>query len=81
MSVELVISMDDTIGGITLDKPSWSKISQDELRKCSYENVNWEYSSDSLSVEEMWTELHGKLQDITSCCCPDYLQSTVMVGL
>ena len=66
VSIELAISMGDTTCGVAIDKPTWSKISPDELHKFSTENVDWAYSSDSLKVEEMWEELHGKLQNITA---------------
>ena len=45
-------------------KLSWSRISSDEIMKYSLNNIDWNYSSDILNTEEMWSELHSKLSDI-----------------
>ena len=47
-------------------KPVWSKITSDEILSYSLENINWSFTSDSLTVEEMWEELRGKLNLINN---------------
>ena len=49
-----------------IKKPSWSKISVDEILNFSLNNIDWNYSSENLTSEEMWNELQGKLNKITS---------------
>ena len=48
-----------------LKKPNWSKVSITDILNYSYENINWDSSSGSLNVEEIWNQLHGKLCTIT----------------
>ena len=44
----------------------WSKVSIEEILEFSRRNIDWNYSSEYLNVEDMWQELHGKLKSITS---------------
>ena len=46
-------------------KRAWSKINSNELLDLSLEQ-NWSFSSDGLSADEMWAELLGKLEIISS---------------
>ena len=46
-------------------KPIWGKISSDELLKFSMSNIDWHYSSTN-DVQEMWAELHGKLEAVAA---------------
>ena len=45
---------------------SWSKVSPSDLSNFSKENIDWNYSSSELDVEEMWSELLGKLNQVES---------------
>ena len=42
-------------------KPIWSKVSIEEILEFSRRNIDWNYSSEYLNVEDMWQELHGKV--------------------
>ena len=46
-------------------KPSWSKVTAEEILEFSKSNITWSYP-DNLSVEEKWNVLHGKLMEITA---------------
>ena len=46
-------------------KPTWSKVSVESLLEYSLNNVDWSYSGNNLSSEEMWEEVHDKLKGIT----------------
>ena len=37
-----------------------------KILEFSRRNIDWNYSSEYLNVEDMWQELHGKLNSITS---------------
>ena len=43
---------------------SWGKVTPKDLQEFS-NVINWEYSSESLSVNEMWQEIHEKLISVT----------------
>lgn len=45
----------------------WSKFSKQNIMDLG-NNINWDYSSDELSSNMMWEELHGKLIQISSKC-------------
>lgn len=46
-------------------KPTWSKISSEDLLSFSVDNIDWNF--DSLeSVQSMWDELHGKLKAVAA---------------
>ena len=60
--VEININVDEQQKYIETSKQNWSKISQDDLLKKSLD-VNWSYTSQNLSSQEMWEELHGKLME------------------
>ena len=47
-------------------KPLWSKISPNDILNFSISNINWSYSCETLSSEEMWNELHEKLKNISN---------------
>ena len=67
MKIELGVSLSkpkSTVKKEATKKLSWSRISSDEIMKCSLNNIDWNYSSDILNTEEMWSELHSKLSDI-----------------
>ena len=68
MKIELGISLSKPINlnKVAIKKPTWSKISFDEILKFSLDNIDWNYSKNNLCSEEMWNELQGKLNTITS---------------
>ena len=43
---------------------SWGKVTPKDLLEFS-NDINWEYSSESLTVNEMWQELHEKLNSVS----------------
>ena len=47
-------------------KTAWSKVMLKDLCNFSKENIDWNYSKINMGVEEMWDELHGKLNQVTS---------------
>ena len=57
-------------------KPTWGKVSVEQLLTYSIENIDWNYKSLD-SVETMWAELHGKLKDISEIIpqCPTFSQN------
>ena len=66
MNIDLGISFNDNVNIIkeTIRKPIWSKITHEYILNMSNDNIDWNYSSKDLDVEEMWQELHGKLMSI-----------------
>ena len=50
---------------IDSSKKNWGKISFDDLLTLS-QKTEWAYSSSDLGVEEMWSEFHGKLLEVSS---------------
>ena len=65
VKVELGVSLRESIDTI-MYKQAWGKVKSTDLSKFSSENVNWEYSSDDLTVEQMWDELHVKMQSFNA---------------
>ena len=64
--VELVVSLDtEKCVKEKILKPTWGKISSEELLKFSLDNIEWDYSSCE-NVEDMWDELHGKLTAVAA---------------
>ena len=63
--VEVNVNVDEQQKYIETSKQNWSKISQDDLLKKSFD-VNWSYTNQNLSSQDMWEELHGKLMNIAS---------------
>ena len=51
---------------VVVKKPSWSKISPNDILNFSTSNIDWSYSCETLSSEEMWNELHEKLKSISN---------------
>ena len=47
-------------------KTSWSKVNSRDLLNLSKENVDWSYSGTDMNVQEMWDELHAKLNGLAS---------------
>ena len=47
---------------------NWAKTEPPELLELSYK-IDWNYSKklDEMSVDEVWEEVHGKLNEITEC--------------
>ena len=43
---------------------SWSKVKPEQLLEFSH-NINWDFSAESLSTNEMWNELHEKFSSIS----------------
>ena len=46
---------------MTTEKCNWSKFTERDMSQINLE-LDWNFSSDDLTSEEMWKELHGKLQ-------------------
>ena len=67
MQIELGVSLEEELLPEinVIKKPNWSKVSITDILNYSYENINWDSSSGSLNVEEIWNQLHGKLCTIT----------------
>ena len=64
--VELVVSPDtNKCLKEKIFKPIWGKISSAELLKFSLKNIDWDYSSTN-DVQDMWAELHGKLETVAA---------------
>ena len=68
MTIDLGISFENysNVNKEIVKKPIWSKVSIEEILEFSRRNIDWNYSSEYLNVEDMWQELHGKLNSITS---------------
>ena len=47
-------------------KPIWGKISSEELFNFSMNNIDWDYNSSTNNVQDMWVELHGKLESVAA---------------
>ena len=67
MQIELGVSLEEELLPEinVIKEPNWSKVSITDILNYSYENINWDSSSGSLNVEEIWNQLHGKLCTIT----------------
>ena len=65
VKIELGVSLAKSTDTI-MYKQVWSKVKSSDISKFSVENVNWEYSTDELTVEQMWDELHVKLQSFSA---------------
>ena len=50
---------------IKTEKEMWSKFSKDRIIQFG-STINWDYSSDELSSNQMWDEIHTKLLQISS---------------
>ena len=61
----LNISINKESKFVKATKDLWSKMSHECLLESS-KNIDWSYSSENLSVEEMWGETHEKLMSITA---------------
>ena len=57
--------LQNEVGYIRSVKDNWSNYSTDDIKKCG-NNINWDFSDPSLSVEELWCEFHTKLNIVTS---------------
>ena len=64
--IELGISLNrpTNVNKSAIKKPSWSKISADEIMNYSMDNIDWNYSCDQLSSDQMLNELQGKFNKI-----------------
>ena len=67
----LMVELDVSLAGVKESKEiefktAWSKITCKSIIDFSREKIDWNYSNMNLSVEEMWSELHGKLDDVAS---------------
>ena len=65
VQVELSVSVDCEDNKEKISKPSWGKISFEELLTFSLKNIDWNFNS-MTNVQEMWDELHGKLEAVAS---------------
>lgn len=65
IDVNLGVSKFDDNETIELVKKyAWSKISCDQIYSFSVDNINWQFSKEELSVEEMLYEMNGKFKEI-----------------
>ncbi|KAL5254348.1 hypothetical protein ACHWQZ_G013958 [Mnemiopsis leidyi] len=46
-------------------KPIWGKVSSEKLLNISINDIDWDYSSTD-NVQDMWAELHGKLEAVAA---------------
>jgi hypothetical protein len=63
--VELGVSLGTDYIKEKISKPSWGKITADDILTYSVKNINWDFSC-SNDIQEMWDELHGKLEAVAS---------------
>ena len=54
----------NNVSYIKTEKQIWSKFSSDQILQLG-NGINWEYSSEELSSNQMWEELSGKLSSIS----------------
>ena len=64
LKVDLNIDMLEHANYINKVKKNWGKISPKELENKSL-NIDWSYTGENLSVEEMWGQFYSKLMKIT----------------
>ena len=60
MKIELGVSLSKPKSNVKKEatkKLSWSRISSHEIMKYSLNNIDWNYSSDILNTEEMWSSI------------------------
>ena len=69
------IKLHNNIDYIQTEKPIWSKFSSQKIEAFG-ENINWEYTSDDLSSNDMWEELSSKLGSISAHAPKSKLKST-----
>ena len=63
--VELGVSVYCKNSKEKISKPSWGKVSFDELLGFSLKNIDWNFKC-TTNVQEMWDELHGKLEAVAA---------------
>ena len=68
LKIELGISLNKPTKEVNtvVKKTAWSKVSQSDILNFSLESIDWNYSHEDLSSEEIWNELHQKLQNISN---------------
>ena len=66
MKVDLAVSLEKSTDDTISYKQAWGKIMSSDLSKFGHENINWDYSSSDLNVEQMWSELYAKLQSFNA---------------
>ena len=66
LDIELNLCRSGANDEVSLKEPRklWGKISLQELLHKSSE-IDWSFSEDAISSEEMWTELHAKLEQVS----------------
>ena len=64
--VELGVSLNTINNDEKINKPSWGKISFNDLLSYSLENIKWDYICSTDNVQGMWDELHGKLEAVAA---------------
>ena len=67
LKIELGISLNKPTSHseTVVKKPSWSKVLPKDILKYSIENVDWNYTSEDISPQEMWNELRDKLDGVS----------------
>ncbi|KAL5265305.1 hypothetical protein ACHWQZ_G006143 [Mnemiopsis leidyi] len=64
--IDLVVSPStDTRVKQKVLKPIWGKVSSEKLLNISINDIDWDYSSTD-NVQDMWAELHGKLEAVAA---------------
>ena len=75
VSLLVELKINNNVEFLTSKKKSWFKVDQDFVNEHSADIV-WGYSSEDLSVERMWEELHQKLTLITDKVPSSSLKTT-----
>ena len=76
VSLLVELKINNNVEFLTSKKKSWFKVDQDFVNEHSA-GIVWGYSSEDLSVEKMWEELHQKLTLITDKVPSSSLKTTV----
>ena len=75
LGILVEIKSKNNIEYIQMQKQNWAKFPVDQI--CTFgENINWAYSSNDLSSNDMWGELSSKLDSITENVPKVSLKST-----
>jgi hypothetical protein len=63
----ITLKIKNDINYVKTEKEVWSKFSKQNISDLG-SNIHWDYSSEELSSNQMWDELHHKLLEIATKC-------------
>lgn len=75
LGILVEIKLNNNIEYIQTQKENWSKLSKEKIKSLG-DNINWDYSSNNLTSNEMWVELASKLGTISANVPKINLKST-----